>query len=98
MEMVHAEYSHCLKQEGKVYTKAFDEKQHAKIREMSLKINYLLNICLIREQPSSLVAQKYEIVDQIAQSTFSNVFLVRELQTQKLCCMKKIKNDKEYFD
>lgn len=46
---IHEEY-------GTVYEKQCSAKTYNKAREHSLKINYLLNVNLIREQPSKLIA------------------------------------------
>ena len=57
-----------------------------------------MKIFLYREEAKKRVIQKYEIQEQLIESTFSFVYLVKDLQTKKIYCMKKIKNDKEFFD
>ena len=44
------------------------------------------------------VRDKYEIISELKESTFSHVYLAKNIKTEKLFCIKKIKDDKNFVD
>lgn len=69
-----------------------------KIEGFSNKMGFDLKVYIYNTTDAHIIREKYEIVSELKESTFSNVYLVRNIKTEKLFCIKKIKDDKNYLD
>lgn len=57
-----------------------------------------MKVYIYNTTDAHIIREKYEIINELKESTFSNVYLVRNIKTEKLFCVKKIKDDKNYLD
>ena len=69
-----------------------------KIEGFSSKMGFDMKVYIYASSDSHVVREKYEIVSELKESTFSHVYLVRNIKTEKLFCAKKIKDDKNFLD
>lgn len=69
-----------------------------KIASVSKKIAFNLKFYIYVDADLSIIRDKYEIVKQLKESTFSFVYLAKNMRSGKPVSIKKIKNDKTFFD
>lgn len=69
-----------------------------KIEGFSNKMGFEMKVFIYNTSDSHIIREKYEILSELKESTFSNVYLVKNIKTDKLLCVKKIKDDKNFLD
>lgn len=69
-----------------------------KIEGFSNKMGFDMKVYIYNSNDGNIIREKYEIISELKESTFSNVYLVRNIKTDKLFCIKKIKDDKNFLD
>ena len=69
-----------------------------KIESFSNRMTFDLKVYIYNNGDSNNIRDKYEIISELKESTFSNVYLTRNIKTDKLFCIKKIKDDKNFLD
>lgn len=57
-----------------------------------------LKVYMYSKADFSIIRDKYEIIRQIKESTFSHVYYSKNIRTGKPVSIKMIKNDKNYLD
>lgn len=71
---------------------------HKKIETLSTKMIQNIKFFSFSGVSSNIVRDKYQIVKEIKESTFSNVYYAKNLRNNKAVSIKRIKDDKSYFD
>lgn len=69
-----------------------------KIESFSNRMTFDLKVYIYNNSDTNNIRDKYEIISELKESTFSNVYLARNIKTDKLFCIKKIKDDKNFLD
>ena len=69
-----------------------------KIEGFSNKMGFAMKVYIYNTSDSHIIREKYEILSELKESTFSNVYLVKNIKTEQLFCVKKIKDDKNFLD
>lgn len=71
---------------------------YKKIETFSNKIGIDLKVYIYNSKDPQNIREKYKIISELKESTFSNVYLAQNIKTEKLFCIKKIKDDKNFLD
>lgn len=79
----------CLKEYKKILTK---------IERISERKQFDLKVYIHDGIDADNVADRYRIIKKIDESTFSDIFLLKELKTDKEFCLKRIKNNKDFMN
>lgn len=69
-----------------------------KIEPLSTKMILNLKTYIYNKADFSIIRDKYEIIKELKESTFSNVYYSKNLRNGKPVSIKKIKDDKTFFD
>ena len=83
----------CSKITAKDYSKLAKS-----IEKFSTRMAFDIKVYIFTNSDSNNIRDKYEIISELKESTFSHVYLARNIKTEKLFCIKKIKDDKNFFD
>lgn len=69
-----------------------------KIEGFSNRMTFDVKVYIYNNMNPNNIREKYQIINELKESTFSNVYLARNIKTDKLHCIKKIKDDKNFLD
>ena len=69
-----------------------------KIENYSCRMTFDMKVYIYNNNDIKNIRDKYEILNELKESTFSHVYLARNIKTDKLFCIKKIKDDKNFLD
>lgn len=86
------------KRESTTIAKGSFKKILNKIDKISERKNFHLKIYIQNDFDQENIIDKYKIVEKIDDSTFAELFFVKEYKTGKTLCLKKIKSDKDIMD
>lgn len=71
---------------------------HKKIETVSTRMIQGIKCYSFSGVEPKVIRDKYQIMKEIKESTFSNVFYAKNLRNSKPVSIKRIKDDKAYFD
>ena len=57
-----------------------------------------MKVCMIPYKDPRLIGNKYSITTSYKKSTFASIYIGQNVKNNKVVCIKKIKDDKAYFD
>ena len=86
------------KRESHTIAKGSFKKILNKIDRISERKNFHLKVYIQNDFNQRDIVDKYKIIERLTDSTFAELFLVKELKTGKTLCLKRIKNDKDFTD
>lgn len=68
------------------------------IENFSTRMTFDLRVNIFTKLQFSSIMDKYEVVNELKESTFSIVYKIFNIQTKQQFCIKKIKDDKNFLD
>lgn len=71
---------------------------HKKVEAISARMIQGMKCYNFSGVEPKIIRDKYQIIKEIKESTFSNVYFAKNLRNNKPVSLKRIKDDKAYFD